>query len=202
MTRGLRTLGVVALLALLAAAHAWAQVPVRVRGAIAKVSGQTLTVASRDNSTVEVRLADNPGVTAVVPAALADIKVGQFVGIAALPGAGGVFRAQEVLIFPEAARGTGEGHYGWDLSPGSTMTNATVETRVERVEGPILTLKHKDGRVKIEVPAGVPIVTFAPGDRAMLQPGAHVFISGQQRSDGVVTAGRVLVGKDGLIPPM
>jgi hypothetical protein len=196
------TLGLAVTLVLLAVAPAPAQVPIRVRGVIAKVSGRTLTIASRDNSTVEVRLADNTGVTAVVPAALSDIKVGQFLGIAALPGLEGTFRAQEVLIFPEAARGTGEGHYPWDLSRDSTMTNATVEALVEGAEGPMLTLKYKDGSVKIEVPTDVPIVTFAPGDRSMLQPGAHVFIPGQQQSNGVVTAGRVLVGKDGLIPPM
>ena len=118
MTRA-RALGMAMALVLLAAATATAQVPIRVRGSIAKVSGQTLTIASRDNSTVEVRLAANAGVTAVVPAGLSDIKVGQFVGIAALPGADGTFRAQEVLIFPEAARGTGEGHYPWDLAPGA-----------------------------------------------------------------------------------
>ena len=203
MTRaGLGALGLAAVLVLLAASTAAAQVPVRVRGSIAKVSGRMLTIVSRDNSTVEVRLADNAGVTAVMPAALSDIKVGQFLGIAALPGPDGILRAQEVLIFPEAGRGTGEGHYPWDLAPGSTMTNATVDSVVERVEGPILTLKHKDGSVKIAVPTDVPVVTFAPGDRSMLQPGMHVFISGQQQSDGVVAAGRVLVGKDGLIPPM
>jgi hypothetical protein len=196
------TLGLIVALVLLAGAAAIAQVPIRVRGAIAKVSGQTLTIASRDNSSVEVRLADNAGVTAVVPAALSDIKVGQFLGIAALPGPAGTFRAQEVLIFPEAARGTGEGHYPWDLSHGSTMTNATVDAMVERVEGPMLTLKYKGGSVDIEIPTDVPVVTFAPGDRSMLRPGAHVFIPGQQQSNGVVTAGRVLVGKDGLIPPM
>jgi hypothetical protein len=203
MTRaGVGALGLAVALVLLAASTVSAQVPVRVRGSIAKVSGRMLTIASRDNSTVEVRLADDAGVTAVVPAALSDIKVGQFLGVAALPQAGGTFRAQEVLIFPEAARGTGEGHYPWDLAPGSTMTNATVDAVVERVEGPVLTLKHKDGSVKIAVPTDVPVVTFAPGDRSMLQPGAHVFIPGQQRSDGVVAAGRVLVGKDGLVPPM
>jgi hypothetical protein len=202
MWAGFRALALAGALALLTAATASAQVPIRVRGSIAKVSGSMLTIASRDNSTVEVRLADNAGVTAVVPAALADIKAGQFVGIAALPGPDGAFRAQEVLIFPEAARGTGEGHYPWDLSPGSTMTNATVDVVVERGEGPVLTLKHKGGTVKIEVPTDVPIVTFAPGDRSMLKTGAHVFIPGQQQSDGVVAADRVLVGKDGLVPPM
>jgi hypothetical protein len=203
MTRArVGALGLAVALVLLAASAVTAQVPVRVRGSIAKVSGRMLTIASRDNSTVEVRLADNAGVTAVVPATLSDIKVGQFLGIASLPGPDGIFRAQEVLIFPEAARGTGEGHYPWDLAPGSTMTNATVDALVERVEGPVLTLKHKDGSVKIAVPTDVPVVTFAPGDRSMLQPGMHVFIPGQQQSDGVVAAGRVLVGKDGLIPPM
>ena len=198
----LQTLTLAALVLVATATAASAQVPIRIRGTIARVSGQTLTIASRDNSTVDVRLAESAGVTAVVPAALSDIKAGAFVGAAALPQPDGTFRAQEVLIFPEAARGTGEGHYPWDLSPGGTMTNATVDSMVERVEGPILTLKHKGGSVSMAVPTDVPIVTFAPGDRAMLQPGAHVFIPAQQHPDGVVTAGRVLVGKDGLVPPM
>jgi hypothetical protein len=176
--RTVRTLTLTMVVVVTLVAIASAQVPIRIRGTIAKVSGQTLTIASRDNSTVEVRLADTVGVTAVVTAALSDIKTGAFVGAAALPQPDGTFRAQEVLIFPEAGRGTGEGHYPWDLSPGSTMTNATVDAMVERVEGPILT------------------------DKAMLQPGAHVFIPAQQHPDGSVTAARVLVGKEGLVPPM
>jgi hypothetical protein len=193
-------LGVALLIAMAPAASA--QVPIRVRGAIAKISGQTLTVVSRDNSTVHVRLADNYTVTGVVKAALGDIKEGAFVGTAALPRADGTFVAQEVLIFPESARGAGEGHYPWDLSPGSTMTNATVDVLVERVEGPLLTLRHKGGIVRVVVPKDVPIVTFGPADKTMLQPGAHVFIPAQQQADGTVTATRVLVGRDGLVPPM
>jgi hypothetical protein len=193
-------LGVALLIAMAPAASA--QVPIRVRGAIAKISGQTLTVVSRDNSTVHVRLAGNYTVTGVVKAALGDIKEGAFVGTAALPRADGTFVAQEVLIFPESARGAGEGHYPWDLSPGSTMTNATVDVLVERVEGPLLTLRHKGGIVRVVVPKDVPIVTFGPADKTMLQPGAHVFIPAQQQADGTVTATRVLVGRDGLVPPM
>ena len=201
MTRW-KTLALAAGLVLLSASLAPAQVPIRVRGAIVRVSGQTLTIASRDSSTVDIKMADNFTVIGVVKADLSDIKVGAFVGAAALPEPDGSFRAQEVLIFPESARGAGEGHYPWDLSPGSTMTNATVDAMVERVEGPILTLKHKGGSVQMAVPTGVPIVTFAPGDRTLVQPGAHVFISAQQQGDGTVTAARALVGKDGLVPPM
>ena len=197
-----RTLALAAGLVLWSVSLASAQVPIRVRGAIIKVEGQTLTIASRDNSTVDIKMADNFAVIGVVKAALSDIKPGTFVGIAGLPEPDGSFRAQEVLVFPESARGSNEGHYPWDLSPGSTMTNATVDVMVERVEGPMLTLKHKGGSVRMAVPPDVPIVTFAPGDRALLQPGAHVFISAQQQADGTVTAARALVGKDGLVPPM
>ena len=200
MTRG-TTLALAAGLVLLSVGIASAQVPIRVRGAITKVEGQTLTIVSRDNSTVDIKMADAFTVIGVVRAAMSDIKAGTFVGIAGLAQPDGSFRAQEVLIFPESARGAGEGHYPWDLSPGSTMTNATVDVLVERVEGPMLALKHKGGSVQMAVPPDVPIVTFAPGDRALLQPGAHVFISAQQQADGTVTAGRALVGKDGLVPP-
>jgi len=171
-------------------------------GTVEKFDGQTLIVKSREGRDVSVMLAKDFKVTAVTRANLSDIKQGDFIGSAAMQGTDGKLHAQEVLIFPEAGRGTGEGHYPWDLSPGSTMTNATVDSMVERVEGPILTLKHKGGTVNLAVPTDVPIVTFAPGDRAMLQPGAHVFIPAQQHPDGVVTAGRVLVGKNGLVPPM
>jgi hypothetical protein len=56
--------------------------------------------------------------------------------------------------------------------------------------------------VRVVVPKDVPIVTFGPADKTMLQPGAHVFIPAQQQADGTVTATRVLVGRDGLVPPM
>ena len=90
-------------------------------------------------------LADNAVAVGVVKAALADIKPGSFVGIAAMPQSDGAQRALEVLIFPDAMRGTGEGHYPWDLQPKSTMTNASVEQVVTAVNGPTLMVKYKDG---------------------------------------------------------
>ena len=66
---------------------------------------------------------------------LADIKPGDFVGSAAIKGADGKMHAQEVHIFPEAMRGSNEGHYPWDLKPGSMMTNATVADAVVEATG-------------------------------------------------------------------
>ena len=126
-----------------------------------------------DGSELKVLLADNGGVTAIVKASLSDIKQGSFVGVAGMPRADGSQKAIEVLIFPEAMRGTGEGHYPWDVRPQSTMTNANVEQSVTGVDGQALTLKYKDGEKKIIVPPEAPIVAPTPGDKGDLKPGVE-----------------------------
>ncbi len=188
---------------LLGASAAWAQSPpTRVRGKIERLDGPTLTVKSREGADVTIRLADNVSVSAVTKAALTDIKPGTYVGTAAMPQAGGSFRAIEVLIFPEAMRGTGEGHTPWDLLPESTMANATVAESVDRVEGHTLTLKYKDGEKKIFVPANTEIVAYIPGDRSELKPGAKVFIGTVKQPDGTFEGRVWRVGRDGVTPPL
>jgi hypothetical protein len=118
-----------------------------------------------------------------------------------MPQSDGTLRALEVLLFPEAARGTGEGHTAWDLQPGSMMTNATVAEVTGAAQGRVLRLRYKDGEKTVEVPAGVPVVTFKPGDRGLLVPGAKVLVTAQLR-DGKQTALRALAGRDGVAPPM
>jgi outer membrane lipoprotein SlyB len=185
------------------AATAGAQERVRVRGTIEKVDGPVYIVKARDGSELKVTLADNALVVAIIKASLSDIKVGSFVGITALPQADGTQKAVEVHIFPESMRGTGEGHYPWDLQPKSTMTNANVEQMVTGVDGQTLTLKHKDGETKIIVPPDVPVVTYAKGDKEDLKPGTKIFIAfGNKQPDGSVQAPRINYGKDGLTPPM
>jgi hypothetical protein len=179
-----------------------AQTPTRIRGIIESATEQTLTIKSRNGQTVTVTLAPNFSVVAVSKASLGDIKSGSFVGAAALPQPGGTFKAQEVVVFPEAMRGNNEGHYRWDLSPGSTKTNATVDAMVSGVDGTTLTLKHKDDVVKVVIRPDVPTVTLGSGDKRLLVPGAGVFVPASRAADGALSAGRVLVGTDGLMPPM
>ena len=177
--------------------------PVRVRGEITGVDGDRLTVTARDGSTVRVRLAPEHRVTAVLPADLASVQPGTFVGTAAVPQPDGRLRALELVIFPEAMRGAGEGHYPWDLVPESTMTNATVAATVSEAKGEVLTLTYPDGEQTIVVPPEAPIVTLAPGDDGLLRPGSHIFIGrANAQPDGTLSAGSVAVGKDGLVPPM
>jgi len=142
-------------------------------------------------------------VVGVEKASLADIKEGSYVGSAAMPQPDGSQKALEVHIFPEAMRGTGEGHRPWDLRPQSTMTNANVEQVVTGVDGHTLSVKYKDGEKKLVVPPDTPIVTYVPGDKSELKPGAKIFIAAAaKQADGSLQAPRVNYGKDGLTPPM
>jgi hypothetical protein len=200
-----RSLGIAGLALVLAAPLAWAQdgAPVRVRGTVERVDGDSYIVKARDGAELKVTLAANATVVALVKAALADIKAGSYVGIAGMPQPDGSQRALEVHIFPEPMRGTGDGHRPWDLQPSSTMTNGNVEQSVAGSDGQTLTLKYKDGEKKIVVPANTPIVSYVPGDKSELKPGAKIFIAAATKQpDGTLQAPRVNVGRDGVAPPM
>jgi len=173
----------------------------RLRGTIEKVEPTTIVLKERSGETMTLALADNVTLTEVLPVDPATIQSGVFVGTAALPGADGALSALEVLVFPEAMRGTGEGHSQWDLQPGSTMTNATVTALVPGAKGRTMTLRYKDGEKTIFVPDGIPVVTLQPGDRSLLVPGARVLVTAQNR-DGKPTALRITAGRNGFAPPM
>src|SRR5262249_23055545 len=149
-----------------------------------------------DGSELKVTPIETPRITGVAKASLSDIKAGSFVGVTSMPQADGSLSALEVHIFPEAMRGTGEGHRPWDLHPNSTMTNANVEQVGSAVDGQTLTLKYKDGEKKVLVTAATAIVSYVAADKNDLKPGAKVFIIAAKQPDGTLQ-GRVWnVGRD------
>jgi hypothetical protein len=193
-----------ALLLVTSASFAQQPPPVRVRGTVEAVDGPMLTIKSRDGQTTyKVKLTDNAAVRGIVRAPLSDIKSNSYIGVTGMPQADGSQKAVEIHIFPEPMRGTGEGHRPWDLLPSSTMTNATVAQMVKGVQGDEITLKYKEGEKKIVVVPETVIVTYVPGDRSELKPGAKIFIAGAaKKDDGTLEAASISVGRDGLTPPM
>ncbi|PSH57225.1 hypothetical protein FY050_03760 [Phyllobacterium endophyticum] len=174
---------------------------VHIRGSIVSYSASSLKVTTREGETVDVALADGWKVSSVANAKVTDIKPGDFVGIASLPKQGGGDGALEVLIFPPALKGAGEGSYGWDLKPDSSMTNATVANAVKDVDGRTVTVSYHGKEKKISIPDGTPVVTFAPATKDDLIPGAVVFVPAEKTVTGSI-AHQVLVGKKGVVPPM
>ena len=191
-----------ALAALAASPSALAADGVRVRGTVVSVTGDTLLVKSREGADVSIKLNMGWKAGGIAKAKLADIKQGDFVGIASLPGASGPDGALEVLIFPPAMRGTGEGSYGWDLKPNSSMTNGAVSEAVQSVDGTTVNVVYHGQSKKIAIAPNTPIVTFAPAVNADVKPGAVVFVPADRADDGKLSTTRVVVGKDGVVPPM
>lgn len=195
---------------------------VRVRGTVQSVTPSLLTVQSATGGAIRVHLSPKVPVVGIVPSSRAQIKDNSFLGIASVTLPNGTQQAREVVVFPEAARGTGEGSYPWDL-PGtaaghSKMTNGTVRrskpsasrmtngTVKRGSTGDALTLEFKNGTgtgtQRLFLPPNIPIVTFVPGQPGLLKPGAHVFVIAKRGAGGALSADRVLVGKNGLVPPM
>jgi hypothetical protein len=182
---------------------AGAQETVRVRGTLERMDGDAYIIKTREGNEYKVMLADNPMVVANVKASMADIKPGSYVGVTGMPQADGSQRAVEVHIFMESMRGTGEGHYPWDLQPQSTMTNGNVEQAVTAVDGQDITIKYKDGEKKIAVVPQTSIVSYAIGDKAEIKPGTKIFIAAAKKQpDGSLLTPRINYGKDGITPPM
>jgi hypothetical protein len=157
-------------------------------------------VVKTQDGEVKVGVTDNVTVFGVVNATLADLKPGAFVGVGAMPQPDGSQKAIRVMIFAEVQRGTGEGHRPW-VQPGSTMTNATIDTTVGSVDGQVLMVKYKDGEKKIIVPPGLAIQQYVVGDRSELKPGAKILIvAATKKADGTLEANRVNVGRGGVVP--
>lgn len=198
-----------------------AEQPVHVRGVIAHVSASGFTVRT-DAGTRTIALAADTRITGVLPSSIDAIQPGSFIGSANVS-RGGSARAQEVVVFPPAMKGSGQGDYGWDLPAHaggtSAMTNGTVRsstiggapmTHSAMTDGTVKTVSgigsrtivvdYGKGEKTIEVPANTPVVTFRPADRNALIKGAHVFVV--VKPGEPVAAAIVAVGLGATVPPM
>ena len=194
-------------LAVLAAASvvssaAWAQeAPMTItRGTINAVTAQTLETKGRNGQPVSVALTEKTKMLVANTASLADVKPNSYVGIAAAPLPDGTLKALEVTIFDESLRGSGDGHYGWDLTGGNTMTNGAVGS-VQTTNGRTMVIDYKGGSKTVVVPDDVPVVTIKPADLAVLQPGARVVVF-SPKGASTITANAVIAGANGTVPPM
>ncbi len=199
-----RALVAAAVGAVFAVAAASAQQPgTRIRGEVVKADGDMLVLKTREGGTLNVKLDEKVRVSALVKATLADIKQDLFIGIAGMPQADGSIAAFSVHMFLPAQRGVVPDRHGpWDAKPGSTMTNAYVESIVTGKDGETLTVKYKDGEKKVIVSPQTVIAAAAPASKDELKPGAQVILFGwDKQPDGSVLAKVMYVGR-GITPAM
>jgi hypothetical protein len=183
-----------AAIALLFTTAVFAQQPGRIRGQIEKADGSTM---------LDVKVADDARVAALVKASLADIKNDSFIGVAGMPRPDGSIEAFSVHIFLPTQRGVvADRHLNWDAKPGSTMTNAYVESSVTEKDGQAVMVKYKEGEKKIIITPATAITAVAPGNKDELKPGAQIIImAADKQPDGSVLAKTLYIGRS-LTPAM
>jgi hypothetical protein len=201
MYRTTRTLTALSFVSICFVLPAAAQETVRIRGTIERIEGPVYVVKNRDGAELKLTVTDPPLFVAISPSTMADIKQGMFVGSAGTMQPDGIQKAIEVHIFPESMRGTGEGHYDWDLKPNTKMTNANVEQTVAGVDGQVLSVKYKDGEKKILVTPETVVVTYVPGSKDELKPGTKIFVAAAKKQpDGTLQTPRITYGRNGAGP--
>jgi len=198
-----RALGVAVIALAFSATATLAQQPGRIRGQIEKIDGQTLSLKERDGKMLTVHMNDKTRVSALVKSSLADIKNDTFIGVAGMPKPDGSIEAFSVHIFLPAQRGVVPDRHGpWDAKPGSTMTNAYVESSVAGKVGQTLMVKYKGGEKKIVVTPTTAITAVAPGNKSELKAGTQIIImASDKQPDGSVTAKNLYLGRS-LTPAM
>jgi hypothetical protein len=170
------------------------------RGTIEKVDGSTIVLKERSGEDLTIVLSDKTNFTAVVKMTLADIKPGSYVGSAALPQPDGTLKAVEVHVFPEWIKPPAGHNANYDLQPGSTMTNATVQQIVESNDGRTLTVKYGDQEKKIVITPTTVLFTYDHGDKAEIKPGVKVQVRAVKGPDGSLSGTGVTIGRD-MAPP-
>ena len=175
--------------------------PAKIGGVIDAVNGDELDVTSTTGDKIVLTLGDKVRIALTMPITVDDIKPGSYIGAGAMADGKGGNTAKEITVFPEAARGLGEGFRKWDQGPNSTMTNGTV-SEVVGTSNRTVTVTYKGGQQSVTIPDGTPIVTFANADKTALTVGAHVVVRGRKGDDGKLMVGFITVGKDGYTPAM
>ena len=171
-----------------------------VRGTIEALDGSTLTVKSRDGASVKIAVPADLTINVANKMSLTDIKPNSFIAIVGEAQDDGSQKAVSVVIFPEEARGRGEGSRGYDMGPKSTMTNATVAPdAVKSTDGQTVTVTYKGGEKKVLLTDKTLVSTRTPGTKDDLKVGASVMVSTAKKGEGL-EASRLVVGKDGFVP--
>ncbi len=192
---------IAALLLAVAGAARAAEPPPRTRGTIERLDGDTLVLGTRGGQKATFKLTPDTRIVGATGAQLGDIKPNTYIGTSAAPQPDGTLKAMEVHVFPESMRGTGDGHYPWDLEGANTMTNGAVGA-LTGTSGRTMTVNYQGGERKVVVPEDTPVVAFEPADRGIVKPGARALVIAPKSADGTPAAAFLVVGANGINPPM
>ncbi len=173
--------------------------PANIRGKIVKLSGQTLTVKTREGQTVNIALTQDASVRSMKKIKLRDIKQGDYLSILSAPGKDGKQHAIDIHGLPPRAP---EMQVPFDYAPNSMMTNAHLQGVAKAKNGNVLTVTQKGQTSEVVVDRKTVIDTGVDGTMSDLKAGKAVFLRAIKAQDGSLSANNVTVEKNGVKPLM
>ena len=173
----------------------------RVRGTIERLEGNRLLVRERSGVSLAIALKPETYVRAMTTSALEEVTVGDMVGVTGVQQPNGRYRAIELHVFPQGAKGP-VGRFAWDLEPDSELINGHVREVKHLPRGELLTIALEHGHALAFVSQETPVVTWVRGERELLKPGAAVFIFTRKADGGGLETLNVAVERNGIKPPM
>ena len=191
----------------------------RIRGQIISLDGTDLQMRADSGQNLKIKLTSGYRLSAVSRGELSKVAANAYIGVAAMPQPDGTLKAIDIRVFPEAMRGTGEGHRPMDAAAGSTMTNATVSAVSSGAPGETITnatvsdvgagsqlrkvtVKYTGGEKTVLISPDTPVLMIETANKAMLVSGARIVVSVSTLADGSLQGDRVSVGLNGAVPPL
>jgi hypothetical protein len=176
-----------------------AQTPTRIRGTVAAMKGDVLSVKTPDGRNVDVQLNDKTSIVFTQPIQLSEIQPGDFLAVTSMKRSDGTLSAFEIRRFPKPSN---PGHRPYEGHDDQTMTNAMVSATVESTKAHELTLSYEGGTQKVVVAPTAIVSTLVPGNRSQLITDAPVSLTAEPAADGKLVIRNVQVSRPGFVPKL
>ena len=181
-----------------------------VRGRIAQIDASAIVVRLKSGATRRIQTPAEMTVIALSKGAFTTVTFGSYVGAAAVrldafspivrDSLSWLHQGFELRIIDDQLRGIAIGHKKWDLTGDSIIAHGWVDD----MEGRVLSIKYgptEEEETDVEVGRDVPVLKMSVGTHDLLTPGSHVLVGVDKDANGRLTAGFVVVGKDGIPVP-
>ncbi len=172
------------------------------KGQVTSFDGKMLSIKMANGEIAKIGIGKKSKISALNRIKFSDIHKGDFIASAGTLQKNGTLHAIEVRVWDSKSRHPREVFRKFKFGPDSRMTNASVDAVIGDITKRTFKVKTKDGEKIIFVPKDVPVMRPAPGTTKLLKPGANISVLARKGKDGKITALRISVGINGLVPPI
>jgi len=185
--------------------------PDHIRGQLTAVEDAAIVVKTRDGDSLRLDLIEETTILTLEKGSFTDVDFGVYVGSVAVKleeyspiirdSAVWLHKGFELRVIDDQLRGIALGHKSWTLTKETIISHGWVDD----IEDRVLSIKWGPtdyDETDVEIPRDAPVHRMSLASRGALENGAHIFAGARKAPDGHYVAVFVIVGKDGIVPPL